>query len=487
MTKKSEDPIYELVLREMRNVDADLSMRIEERSKQVVDRGYHVADGAFLGAFERDVIERSTVTQIQTFSAICAQDTEVDQPRRTFLRNLAVGALGTGTAFSGWGVYVINEVREANRSEYRDEVIRKIIDLGSDRPAAYDLRSSLIGSGHVGEAELIQLVTRHGESFRETETATATLRYLLDTKSMSDLCDTFVRANYCTNFRYIGLPITNFEEGRELVGRSFPEIPKLQTTLINHRHMNSFHLFYGRPDFQALLRADNAKLAHDYEELVGAPILDISPEHVGHALEFGLETLALAGIAQSNNVIACTSEEEAVSEIDRLMPMLNNIADRAVDIEDQYMSQLIYGEALWPIGRILPFALSRGWDNLGDRLLDVFFRGFAHYSRPVHGSALHARKMSLEADRLSGPIWIQMAILKAVREQERNGDGARWLDRLLPQSKRHRVFGHAMLARALLSLEIYLGRDPWTVPTRFTLAESESSVLLDAVDRLNSL
>ena len=385
-------------------------------------------------------------------------------------------------AFSGWALFVLKEFQEAKELDFDDAFIRQAIRLRFNFPAIDAWRLSLLHQGMSKEAELIYLLTRHGQSFQQTEVATTTLRHLLDTSNLSDLCDTFIRAEFCNQFRYIGLPAKSQEYGQELIGREFGDNPHLQTMILNQRHMNQYNIYYGSEDFYKLLATDTAKLAEGYETLVGIPVFDASNEHIGRSLEFGIETMALANLAYANSVIGCESEADALHKLESLLSILSNIAERGQNCRDEYMALQIYSEALWPLGRVVPFAMIRRWDTLSDRLMEVFFDGFPQASDSTR--AIHNRFHIVEQTKQRSPVWIQVVILKSVREEEKAGNGADWLEKLIPEPSRHRVYGHAVLARALNSLEVLLGRDPLSIPARYALAQSESAVLLDAVYRL---
>lgn len=482
MPGNNSDPFIEAVLSALKSSNVRLAVRVNEKSHEIRSAGFHTPDGAFVGALEENINDKTLVAQIQTYAATSASDTKVDEKRRGFLKNFGLAALGGGAVFSGWGMYVIDEFRKDEPYEFDDAFIRQVISLRSNRPALYDLHRELQKAGKFSEAELIYLVTRHGTDFHESEVAIATMAHILSSSRQSDLSDAFIRLNFCTHFRYIGLPLQCFYYGDELKSINYEENPHFQTGLINQRHMNLFHTLYGKPNFNHELRQDTQALASSYSALVGASSFDPSPQHIGHSINISLETLALCGMAHSNRIISCDTEEEAKGEFFKLMPFFLKISERSKSAPNEYLKLGTYGESIWPIGRMIPFALINGWVEFAGLLLRFFYDGLPTLSDAA--KKVHDRLHVVERAELNSPIWIQVALLTAVWEEQHQKTGAQWLDSLLPLNQRHRVYGHSLLARALVSLEVTLGRDPWDVPSNFTFANAESKVLLHAVDVL---
>ena len=483
MLKSELDPIVREIISALGEENQEIARRVQEISLSVIDGRFQKPDGALVDSFQDETPNPDIAAQLQTYSATCTSEQKIDSRRRDFLKKLAAGtAAGGAAAFSGWGLYALDYFRQPMRYKFDDEFIRTLIRFGSDRPALYKLRHTLLTSGKIRESELIYLVTRHGDNFGEIEPAIATLNEILRSNNLSELADTYIRWNYATHFRYIGLSQTSFDKGLPLRGRRFFQYPELQARIINQSHMNFFHTLYGKPNFAQNLRDDNEKLASAYRDFIGNPIKDVAPGHLRFVLNKGLEVAALCGIAHTNAVIASRSEQEAREAFAELFIFCRNLADICGTQESDYLVMQTYAESLWPIARVAPFALLNRWGNRADHLVDLFFEGWPNASPRLRD--IHARLMTHERERLGSPLWIQMAILKSAREQEKHSAGDKWLQELIPSDRKHLVYGHVVLTRALNALEVKLGKDPWEVPHRLALARSESVVLLDVIGRL---
>ncbi len=421
--------------------------------------------------------------EAQVLVATLPDSGQVDLGRRkSILSILGLGAMSVaGGALSGTlGSLATHELLKPDT--YSESFIREILRLHSNRPELWTWRDNLMQAGRAEEAELISVLAVHGEGFWDAFSSISRLRELIDHSNISSFSRAYLEVNYATHHRYLGLTHQAFAL-HERFDEFSTDDRQLNTLLLNHKHMNR-HLTLGDvANFPAGISEDNHALAEAMIDKLGVDPASMDAASFSHAKDVSVECVALKGLYLMNICIASKSEHEALGALDLLDQYRKQLVSSLIAPEvangRERMAVRIYGEAIWNYGRIAPVAFLKQWDRVLERCLDAF------YDADLTGSASEKAVMDnfqkVESQELRSPIWVQMALIRSMRDEILHGTGSLSLIELLPRERRFKIRHHSGLQRSLDAMNFAFGDDPKLVSSLNSLASIESPLLLACV------
>lgn len=196
----------------------------------------------------------------------------------------------------------------------------------------------------------------------------------------------------------------------------------------------------------------NDDLTRDMKAKLDVDAVSMSVSSFEHARSISVECVALKGLFLMNGCIASGTEAEALEALDLIDQFRRRVVSTLVELEisndRHWMAVRLYGEAVWNYGRIAPIAFLRGWNRVLERCFDAF------YNPDTAQNSSEASVMEdyhhTEGTELRSPIWIQMALIRAMHDQIASQTGAQSLQRLLPQDRQFKIRRHSELQRGLL-------------------------------------
>ena len=91
---------------------------------------------------------------------------------------------------------------------------------------------------------------------------------------------------------------------------------------------------------------------------------------------------------------------------------------------------------------------------------------------------------SLGPDRLRSPVYIRMALLKAMYAEIQDARGAIELEAFLPKSQSVLFTRHASINRAYAALTIKLGQSPQNISETAALSTLSSPLLINCINKM---
>lgn len=470
------------IFSELQDADDSSAKLVAEAIEYVQGKGYLTEFGAFTDVLAPEGRDEEARRKAQVLAATLPESGVIDSGRRQVIRSI-LGWGATLVSGAAGGVIAGMATNELYKSEtYEESFIREILRLHSNRPALWEWRDKLRNNGRTNEAELISAVAVHGEGFGDAHDAINRLRELIDAADIGEFARAYLEFNYATHHRYLGLTHQAFKLQGTFIGFSTNDA-RLNVLLLNHRHMNR-HLILD--DFTALvseLIIDNNKLSNGMIEKIGIDPASMETVNFQEARDISVECVALKGLYLMNNCIASRTESEALNALDLIDQYRRKLVATLINPEiasgREWMAIRLYGEAVWNYTRVAPVALVRGWDRVLDRCLDAFYNldsTVTSVERTVMASYHRT-----EASELRSPLWIQMAIIRAIRDQILSGTGAQSLSNLIPYGQQFKIRHHSGLQRSLDAMTVALGGNATAINELNTFVSVENRLMLECV------
>lgn len=464
------------------------SKQVAEAIEHIQSKGHLTSLGALTDTIAPEGSDREVRRQAQVVATTMPPSGAVDIGRRKAIRSVlgwGATAVAGGTLAGVLSSVVTHELQKPET--YAESFVREILRLHSDRPALWRWREALLRSGRTDEAELISALAVHGEGFWDAFTAISRLRELIDAANLTDFSSAYLELNFATHHRYLGLTRQAFDLHESFIGFSTND-PRLNVLLLNHKHMNRHLVLGGLAQITAALPPMNDELARAMQAKLGVDAGAMTASSFEHARNISVECVALKGVFLLNECIAAETEAEALEALDLIDQFRGRVVSALIEPEvsndRQWMAVRLYGEAVWNYGRIAPIAFLRGWGSLLERCFDAF------YSLDAAQNSSEASIMEeyhrIEGSELRSPIWIQMALIRAMHDQITSESGAQSLQRLLPQERQAKIAGHSELQRALDAMKVAFGESATAISPVNSLAAIESPMLLDCVQKMVS-
>lgn len=493
MKKKTSDSPSAVmpILEEVHRIDPVLCKEITENIRRIMDSGYSSPLGAFT-----DVIAPAETAhpQDRRVASVIAATSEPSKPltvdRRTWLTYLSaawavcIGGLAIADSAVDGVIAKVAEKWYPSSKTIDENFIRELLRLSEDRRDLHEWRKKLLANGQVEQARLISLVTASGEGleiaghFVSEENDFAELEGMLNNVNFSDFTRAYLTRTLSHHYRYLGYSETAFKIFEPYINFKSDNV-HLNTYILNAKHLNRHLVFHGRPDFGRLLAEDSLNLSESFSSWFNDEIFSLTIRSVAQSVSVGKENIALKSLYLAQQCMASESEKEALEALRQLDVLRGILLFLLREKKDRIFIIRIYGEILWSYGRIAVIAFQKPWDCVVARCLEVFYgeagdldTGERALLKDFH--ALHRLEMS-------SPVWLQMALIRAMRAEIESSTGASVLRANIDKDKSWSFLSHATLARAYSRLSFQFGEDPACIPIRCTLAHLEDTALQDAI------
>ncbi len=471
---------------ELQRTDRSAAKLVTDAIEHIQSQRYLIESGALSDSLTSATSQAEVRRQVQVLSSTLPPSGQIDHGRRKALRFI-LGAAG-GVAVAAAGGLAANVVAPliSGPDSFDESFIREILGMHSFRPELWDWRDHLLHSGRTREAELISVLSVHGEGFPDAFAAISRLREVIDESRLSSFSRTYLEVNFGTHHRYLGLVRQAFDIFSSL-GEIETSDRRLKVLLLNHRYMSRYQMVEPRSNLPQVLPSENQLLALSMRQDLGLEAISVTPGSINAAAEVSVECVALKGVYLMNLCMASRSEIEAIDALDLIdqyrRGVVSTLVLPEVEAGREWMAVRLYGEAVWNYGRIAPIALIYGWDRILHRCMKSFFETdvvSSHVERSVM-----VKYHEAEATKLRSPIWIQMALIRSMLDQIATGTGDQTLKELIPEENRHRIRHHSVLQRTLDAMMVAYGTRPSEINEINALVSIESSLLLDCVREMN--
>jgi hypothetical protein len=478
------------ILDEVHQIDPLLHKEINENIRKIIDSGFNSSFGAFT-----DVIApaETAYPQDRRVASVIAVTSDPSEPitadRRTWISRLCMGlpilggVLAIADSFTGGAIAKVAEEWYPSDRTIDENFVRELLSLSDDRRNLDKLRDDLLKNGQFDKARIISLVTASGESLENagrffSETKFVELENMIDFGSFSEFTLVYLERVLSHHYRYLGYSKTAYEKfEKHLDFRS--DDARLNTYILNAKHLNRHLAFHGSPDFGRLLAEDNAALSASFSGLFNNEISSLTIRSVAQSIAVGKENAALKSVFFEKQCMSSDNESEALDSLHRLDELRRLLLIVIEPETDPILMIRKYGEVMWSYARIAVIAFLKPWDRVLDRCLKVFYGDAEDFDTGER--ALLEDFHSLHRQELGSPVWLQMALIRAMHAEIQSGTGASVLKENIDEGRSWAFLSHATLARAYSRLRFEFGEDPTCIPTRCALAHVEDMALQDGI------
>ena len=352
-----------------------------------------------------------------------------DPRRRKILWGL--GLLGS----YGLGVTQTLHTNHLTRPEdVRESFLKVVLRDYSDKPRLMEWKAKLEAHGDTDKSNLLGHLISVGENIKQTADSLEDLGNLLESGKLSEFSRVFLRRAYSHHYRYLGFTQIARQQYRKIEGIQTSN-RLMNTLLLNSKHMTTYSELIDDQGYSKALIADNRRLAQSFKECFGLEISILSTEAFRETRDVSLECVALKGLFFSNEVMAATTEPEAVEALQQLDEFSEQMF-ATIDF-NQGDSSVIrqYGEVVWWYGRVAAVAFLNSWDNVVKNCLSSFYNPSTNNNTRLELSQ-HFHQM--EKKELRSPVWISMALVSAMWQEVHFGGGDKKLDEHISSAKYHK-------------------------------------------------
>lgn len=477
------------VLEEFDKIDPEISERISAEVQEIQNKDFLTCEGALT-----DVVTPSATAcpevrrEAQIFSATQDENAPISMSRRRFFALIAIYFGGVAQAYLGGLATDATKDALSSDETYDEGFIREILRLDSNKLDLLDLRDHLLSSGQSKVARLVTLLSPSGESFEDTYEYISELEHIIKGARLSKFSEVYLNRALSHHYSYLGLHLSAKNKFSKYSTYETND-KRLNVQIINAQHMNRYKELYSQGNFAEALSEDNLQLADSYLKHFDTDITSLEIGALRQARSVTSECAALKGLYLANLCMAATSEKEALSaltEIDEFRKYMFLTLDTS---KQEYLVIRSYGEVLWWYGRVVTIAFLKSWDKVVERCLVSFYDSAATVNQAEAGifNTFHLSHKST----LRSPVWLQMALIRAMWSEVRFGSGQSTLANLIAEEHRYQFKHNSEISRSYNALTIAFGQSPSKIPVSQTLATIETPILVDCIrtmiDRRSSL
>lgn len=467
---RSSIPFLQLVA----EISPTKATEIKERDDEIRRKGYLPPDGALTDSFvDADTQVGDGVSELQLTGAADVNAGRVDTEKSEAILTLLDRCLN-GTSDNGSRAVGHDRILS-------DAFIDMVIDRQNSDVVLLNWANELANAGVFTEARLIECVLSHGKSPSEVRSVIAELKQFREANLHKPAVTSFLNYRLAIGYRSLGL-LAQSAFASATVRAAESSNKRFQAIILNLRHLNVPQQLYGTADFDQRCREDGIRLTQAFTD---AFHIDPVPR-IGQLRELAQTSIvisSLVGMILNRAVIGARSEIEAIealAEVEAYGRALQRLS-REPTFSDGSGTTL-FKHAYWELSRIAPFALTRGWVRLFERVSAIFINGFEP-NNSVHAQA-HNQFLTSQVNAAPEAHFVQMVMSITIGQEMMSGNGRAVQDRLLPHGLPATIADNVLLGRSWAALQHALKRAVSNHVPAHTLPRMESRLMLDCVRML---